>query len=126
MIDRKNLGMGLDLLLNASNNRNFPSSEKTDLEKANLMFEKAIQEEEKGNILEAYYQYRKVIDYFEDYSSVEKNASALLSETFNNMAIILYENGQADAARSYLRQATSICSENQVARENLEILLQEE
>jgi tetratricopeptide (TPR) repeat protein len=127
MTARKNLGMGLDLLLNASNNRNFPNTGKTDLAKATSIFEKAVQEEEKANLFEAYYQYRKLIDYLEGNPCIDNNdLSRLISEAMNNLAILLYENGQADAACSYLKQAADICPENQVAMENLEIILEGE
>ncbi|WP_054695982.1 hypothetical protein [Syntrophomonas palmitatica] len=67
MAAKKNLGMGLDLLLSAAETKKQLES----IEEAQRLFAMAIDFDEEGNCLEAYYYYRKMID---DFSHLENQA----------------------------------------------------
>jgi Flp pilus assembly protein TadD len=47
---------------------------------------------------------------------------ALVSQSFNNAAIILYDADRADLARTFLHKAIKVCPDNQTARENLQTI----
>ena len=120
---KKNLGLGLDVLLTASEAHHNMSGEDKLLERARSLLEKAIDQDELGTSFEAYYYYRQVIDLLEE--AVEPNITEiplLLSQALNNTAIILFENGQQESALSFLERALVICPENNMARENIGLL----
>ncbi|MEN6327834.1 MAG: tetratricopeptide repeat protein [Syntrophomonas sp.] len=122
MENKKSLGKGLDLLLKATSNQ-VKKSEDIDLNRIQLLFEQAITEDEKGQLFEAYYLFRKVIDSLESCLDLKLPGSAkLYSEACNNLAIILYESGDDQGAVKYLEQALKIWPDNSTARENLSAL----
>ncbi|HWP98276.1 MAG TPA: tetratricopeptide repeat protein [Syntrophomonadaceae bacterium] len=120
----KGLGMGLDLLLKASEGggRQNPDPVRQNFEQAREWFNQALGKDEDGNYLEAYYFYRRVADLSPSNDVEERR---LLSQALNNIAIILYENGQNKAALAQLEKALAVDSDNQVARDNLAMLIQE-
>ncbi|MEN6489566.1 MAG: hypothetical protein ABFD66_11935 [Smithella sp.] len=119
MGNKKSLGKGLDLLLKANSNQ-VRTTEEIDLTRLQLLFEQAVAEDEKGQIFEAYYLFRRVIDSLEACLGLKIPGSAkLYSEACNNVAIILYESGNVLGAVNYLEQALKIWPDNGTARENL-------
>lgn len=121
----KGLGMGLDLLLKASNTAGLQTHTGEDLEQAGDCFSRALQEEEKDHFLEAYHLYRRVEELVGANAAEDAEKSWLCSRALNNAAAILNENGQWEEARIYLEKALEICPDNQVAEENLALLKNE-
>ncbi len=139
MAGKRNLGMGLDLLLTAvatpiasvRMHQEYPQGEgnKAGSREASVRsnaiasMAQAIEEEEKGNIFEAYHFYRRVIDYLKEPGLTNPpELCRLVSQALNNAAVILCENGNSESAQAYLIQALKLHPDNQVARENLQAL----
>lgn len=125
MAANKHLGKGLDLLLSASAQ---PIREKTaniDARKVEKSFSAALQAEEEGNLYEAYYLYRRIVDSIPASAlSRDEAVCMIVSQALNNAAIILYEAARLQEAKGLLLQACEICPANDVARENLELISQ--
>lgn len=120
---KKNLGLGLDLLLSAAGSQHLNSREEEKLKLAKALFTDAMIEDGKGRSFEAYYLYRRVVDILESQLGPNIPGTAqLVSRACNNLAIILYENGDCQGALAYLQKALAIHPENQTARENLEAI----
>lgn len=130
MATRKNLGMGLDVLLAPTGNqasRSFGIELREVLDKARATYERALGEDEKGHIFEAYHLYRQVVDTTEHLlPSPSPEISRLVSQALNNAAIILYENYSTAAARHLLTKAIEVCPDNNTARDNLTLLAERE
>ncbi|MGE5391334.1 MAG: hypothetical protein ACM3PE_09760 [Deltaproteobacteria bacterium] len=125
MAANKHLGKGLDLLLSATAQPLLKRDEEIDILRVERIYSEALKADEEGNLYEAYYQYRNLIDYLETRLALHNKAVCLLaSQAFNNAAIILYEAGRGQEATVYLRRACDICPDNEVARENLELISQ--
>lgn len=125
MANKKNLGMGLDLLLTAVDERTIKSKNKMVLTRARTLFARAITEDEKGNLFEAYHLYRQVMECLEQPLSIDLSELHLLvSQSLNNIAIILYDSGRTDLAGTFLSKALELCPDNQTARENYQIISQ--
>ena len=123
MAGKRNLGMGLDLLLTVGEGKKAQSHETSVLRSAIASMAQAIDEDEKGNIFEAYHFYRRVIDYLKESGlSNPPELCGLVSQALNNAAVILCENGKLESAQDYLTQALKLYPDNQVARENLQAL----
>ncbi|MGI5920898.1 MAG: hypothetical protein ACOX6I_04105 [Syntrophomonadaceae bacterium] len=119
MAAKKNLGMGLDLLLTAVDEEKTGWHNQSIMDRAQTWYRKAVSEDEKGNVFEAYHLYRQVIDLLENPPSVRlPEFESVVSQSFNNAAIILYDAGWLDMACTFLRRAMEVYSENQTAREN--------
>lgn len=116
--NRKGLGMGLDLLLKASSNTPVRASQSGDTAQVKEWLEKALEHDEKGFFLEAYYYYRLIIEK----DPVDESANKILSQALNNAATILYENGCKEAACGYLEKALAHWLDNTTARDNLKML----
>ena len=158
MAGKRNLGMGLDLLLTAVATRKVSASEhqrhiENDRREYGLhsgveypqgegnkagfceasvrssaiaSMAQAIDEDDKGNIFEAYHFYRRVIECLEHPGLANSpELCALGSQALNNAAVILCENGKSESAQAYLNQALNLHPDNQVARENLQALISE-
>lgn len=124
MAKSKNLGMGLDLLLTAGEFREKASQEPGRISHAQQTMGQALKEDEAGNFCEAYYLYRKLIDFITAVSGDKKTElSALLSQAYNNAAIILFEQGDLIHARDFLHKSLMIQPDNSIAKENLEQLI---
>jgi len=115
--------MGLDLLLTAGEGTASPAHDSSDINSVASLMAKAIEEDEQGNIFEAYHLYRRVID------CQEKSAwrglpvvSALAAQALNNAAVILCEHGKPESAHTFLTQALLLQPDNQVALENLQLI----
>lgn len=118
MAYKKSLGMGLDLLLAAvDQNRNKESG----LKQIKEIFARAVQEDTRENFLEAYYWYRRVIDCNEACWD-EKEFKYILSQSFNNAAVIASEYGNVSQAIAFLEQALQVQPENTIAGENLKLI----
>ena len=123
MAKNRNLGMGLDLLLTAGEAREVPGREPGYISQARDGLNQALKQDEDGNFLEAYHLYRKLIDLLQDDSlAAQADGSQLLSQAFNNAAIILYEHGNMEKAFLYLERSLAVQPDNQVALSNLEQL----
>ncbi len=119
----KNLGMGLDLLLSSSELSPRQEGEEQALRNAESLFKKALNEDEDGQLFEAYYYYRQVIDCLEPFLSLQQEAAKdLLSQACNNAAVILFENGDLKDAQAFLEKGLQANPRNQVARENLQAM----
>lgn len=116
--ERKGLGMGLDLLLKASTSTPVRASQRGDAAQVKEWLDKALEYDEEGFFLEAYYYYRLIIDR----APVEKTASQVLSQALNNAATILFDNGCEEAAGAYLEKALACWPDNATARDNLKML----
>lgn len=119
MAYKKSLGMGLDLLLAAADQNR--AKEPSGLKQAREIFATAVQEDTRENFLEAYYWYRRVIDC-SDAGRDEPEFKQLLSQSFNNAAVIANEYGNANQARAYLERALEVQPDNVTAQENLKII----
>ena len=125
MAANKHLGKGLDLLLSATAQPLIKKDEEIDILHAERIFSEGLKADEEGNLYEAYYQYRNLINYLETRLALpNKDVCLLASQAFNNAAIILYEAGRGQEAIVYLLRACDICPDNGVARENLELISQ--
>ena len=62
MAVKKNLGIGLDVLLTATQGQYETKSEENIITRAEELFRRALEQDEIGNSLEAYYFYRQVVD----------------------------------------------------------------
>ncbi len=111
--------MGLDLLLSPADPR---KQAVTNLEEVRQLFARAMDLDEEGNYLEAYHYYRKVIDCLYKHDIFQDDLSVLLSQAFNNAAIILYDNGRLEMAIEYLQKAVAVTPNNQVAKDNLKLI----
>lgn len=121
MSKRKGLGMGLDLLLGASESSQI--EEEKSLRNAESLFTKALDADENRQKFEAYYYYRRLIDCLEPSSSLRQEASKeLLSRAYNNAAVILSADEAIRGARDFLKKALQANPRNQVARENLQTI----
>ncbi|NLU48849.1 MAG: hypothetical protein GXX09_00320 [Syntrophomonadaceae bacterium] len=116
---RKNLGMGLDILLSAAGTPAARAAENALLTRARSIYDLALKEDEMGNAWEAYHHYRQVIDLFGNPQTASAEARALISQALNNAAVILFENNHPEAARCLLERAVAVCPENATARANL-------
>lgn len=124
MAGKRNLGMGLDLLLTAGEGNKAQSREAAVCSRANASMVQAIDEDEKGNVFEAYHFYRQVIDNLSQPGFTNPpELCALVSQALNNAAVILCENGKSESAQAYLTQAVKLHPDNLVARENLQALI---
>lgn len=116
--NRKGLGMGLDLLLKASSNTTVHAPRAGDTAQVKEWLDKALEYDDKGFFLEAYYYYRLIIER----APLEEPASQIISQALNNAATILFDNGHKQAACGYLEKALACWPENTTARDNLEML----
>lgn len=123
MTTRKCLGMGLDVLLSSADRRANRLNDRLDIALVRLTFNKALDEDEKGNMFEAYYLYRRVIDKMEEFPlSTVPELCRMVSQALNNAAIILFESGDVAKAHDLLVKAVNICPDNHTASENLKSL----
>jgi len=123
MAVKRNLGMGLDLLLTAGEGNTSPARDSLNIKSAASLMARAIEEDEKGNIFEAYHLYRRVIDCQENpVLRGLPSMSALAAQALNNVAVILCENGKPESAQVFLTQALHLQPDNQVALENLQLI----
>ncbi|MEN6349054.1 MAG: hypothetical protein ABFD08_06615 [Syntrophomonas sp.] len=121
MEKKTKLGMGLDLLLTANDARNDIRRDERNITQAQSLFEKAVAEDENGRVFEAYYLYRCVMEVLESQPVVKNYAwASLMSQTCNNIAVILYENNEIQGAYNFLLKAVNISPDNKTARGNLE------
>jgi len=121
MAGKRNLGIGLDILLTANESR---QSIRPIIDTSNQVqswYDQALEYEERGNIFEAYHLYRQIIDLFDNVMESGK-LSPLVSYTCNNLAVILFEAGQTEKAVSYLQQAIDIYPKNQTAIDNMKAI----
>lgn len=116
--NRKGLGMGLDLLLKASNNTPVRASQPGDADQVEEWLDKALEHDEKSFFLEAYYYYRLIIER----AAVEETTRQVLSQALNNAATILFDNGFKEPACAYLEKALACWPDNATARDNLKML----
>jgi tetratricopeptide (TPR) repeat protein len=119
MVYKKSLGMGLDILLAAAD----PNREKDTrgLQQVKAMFARAAEEDAGENYLEAYYWYRRVLEYSQNYVD-DAEIRHIFSQSLNNIAVIVCEYGDINKAREYLHRALEIQPDNETARENLSLL----
>ncbi|MGE5423658.1 MAG: tetratricopeptide repeat protein [Ignavibacteriales bacterium] len=119
MTAKKKLGMGLDLLLSAVETGSDRFGESMVPTEIKSLYEAAVDQDEKDNSLEAYHLYRRVTEIYETLTIEQTfGVHRVVSQAFNNLAIILYENGQPDQAIKYLKRALEIWPENTTAQEN--------
>ncbi|PKM75811.1 MAG: hypothetical protein CVU90_15730 [Firmicutes bacterium HGW-Firmicutes-15] len=141
MAGKRNLGMGLDLLLTAaatsiesnSEHQAYPQGDGNKVQSREeavrnsviASMAQAIDEDERGNIFEAYHLYRLVIDQLKQSRlGNQPELCAIISQALNNAAVILCEYGKSESAAAYLSQAVKLQPSNQVAKENLQALEQ--
>lgn len=125
MAGRKKLGMGLDMLLSSVQSSVRQPGEAADWTRIKGVFAQARAEDEAGNVFEAYHLYRTVADLVgEKGPGAGPKAKSLASQSLNNAAVILYEHGYEDQARSLLQKAVETYPDNLTARDNLKSLLQ--
>lgn len=121
MAKNRNLGMGLDLLLNAGEARQVSGWEAGNIGLARETMEEALKQDEQGKFLEAYYLYRRLIDLLPDSSWADhEEGFAILSQALNNAAIILFEHGEVEKSCLYMERSLSVQPDNRVASSNLE------
>lgn len=118
---KKNLGIGLDVLLTATSGQQ-KTSLKSILTRVQTLFGQALEHDEIGDSYEAYYLYRQVIDLLNTGEQDTPEVSELISRTYNNLAIILFESGQTEKAVSYLQLAIDIYPPNRTAIENMKLI----
>lgn len=123
MAKNKNLGMGLDLLLTSGEARETSARQMENINQVREIMNMALQQDEEGKYLEAYYLYRKVIDLLPDTSlDARGDGSQILSQALNNAAIILYEHDEVEKSCLYLERSLTVQPDNLVAQSNLEQL----
>lgn len=119
MAVKKNLGIGLDVLLTSMQGQQEPGAGRSVLNRAQLYFGKALEQDERGNSFEAYYLYRQVIDLFNTGEHDITELSQIISRSCNNIAVILFESDQTENAISFLQRAIDIYPQNRTALENM-------
>ncbi len=123
MAKNKKLGMGLDLLLTATEANEIAPRAELSPGWAREIIDQALQLDAEGSFLEAYYLYRTIIDNEQEVVLLQKqDESLLLSQALNNAAIILYEHGNRQQAYTYLEKAVILDPDNNIARSNLDQL----
>ncbi len=122
MAVKKNLGIGLDVLLTATQGQYETKSEENIITRAEELFRRALEQDEIGNSLEAYYFYRQVVDLLDVPESNLPEVSELLSRSLNNIAVILADNFRIEEAISFLQQALKVYPKNQTAVENMKLI----
>jgi len=121
MAGKKNLGMGLDVLLTAVEKP--PRSNDNLLSKYDTLLATAVEKDDRGEFLEAYHLYCLVIDMLEEnVLTRHPELASLVSQALNNAAVILFEHNFAKQAREYLEKALKMDPNNQTARENLSLI----
>jgi tetratricopeptide (TPR) repeat protein len=121
MAGKRNLGIGLDILLTANQSRQSIKAIIDTSSQVQSWYDQALEYEERGNIFEAYHLYRQIIDLFDNIKDTGELAP-LVSYTCNNLAVILFEAGQTEQAVSYLQQAIDIYPKNQTAIDNMKLV----
>ena len=122
MAVKKNLGIGLDVLLTATQGQFDTKPEESILAQAEALFGRALEEDKMGDSFEAYYLYRQVIDLLDTHDSNIPELSELVSRSFNNIAVILADNSRTERALSFLQQALEVYPQNQTAIENMKLI----
>jgi tetratricopeptide (TPR) repeat protein len=122
MAVKKNLGIGLDVLLTATQGQYETKPEESILAQAETLFGRALEQDERGNSFEAYYFYRQVVDLLDAPGSNVLEVSELLSRSLNNIAVILADNSCTEGALSFLQQALEVYPQNQTAIENMKLI----
>lgn len=123
MAGKRNLGIGLDVLLTATQGQYDIKPEESILAQAEALFGRALEEEEMGDNFEAYYFYRQVIDLLDTPESNVPELSELRSRSLNNIAVILADSSQIEGALSFLQQALEVYPQNQTAIENMKLII---
>ncbi len=122
MAVKKNLGIGLDVLLTATQGHYEAKSSESVLAQAEALFGKALEQDEIGDSFEAYYYYRQIVDLLDAPESNVPEISELLSRSLNNIAVILADNSRIEGALSFLQQALEVYPQNQTAIENMKLI----
>ena len=123
MAVKKNLGIGLDVLLTATQGQYEKKSEENILAQAEALFGRALEEDKMGDSFETYYLFRQVVDLLDTPESSLPELSELVSRSLNNIAVILADNSRIEGALSFLRQALEVYPQNQTAVENMKLIL---
>lgn len=122
MAIKRNLGIGLDVLLTANEAQpGFPPGQNI-LSQARLLYGQALEQDESGNTYEAYHLYRQVMDLVGSKALDSTELSRLVSRTCNNLAVLLFESGHTAEAAGYLRQAIAVYPQNRTAIENMKLI----
>lgn len=122
MAVKKNLGIGLDVLLTATQGQYETKPEENVLAQAEVLFGKALEQDKMGDSFEAYYYYRQIVDLLDTPESNVPEILELLSRSLNNIAVILADNSRTEEALSFLQQALDVYPQNQTAIENMKLL----
>lgn len=122
MAGKRNLGIGLDVLLTASQGQFDTKSEDSILVQAEVLFGRALEEDKMGDSFEAYYLYRQVVDLLDTSESNISELSELVSRSLNNIAVILADNSRTERALSFLQQALEVYPQNKTAVENMKLI----
>jgi tetratricopeptide (TPR) repeat protein len=122
MAVKKNLGIGLDVLLTATQGQYDTKPEESILAQAEALFGRALEQDEMGDSFEAYYYYRQIVDLLDTPNSNVPELSELLSRSLNNIAVILADNSRIEGALSFLQQALEVYPQNQTAIENMKLI----
>lgn len=122
MAVNKNLGIGLDVLLTATQGQYDTKPEESILTQAQALFGRALEQDEMGDSFAAYYFYRQVIDLLDTKDPDTPEISELISRSCNNIAVILFENDQTEKAMGFFQQAIEIYPQNRTAVENMKLL----
>ena len=122
MAAKRNLGIGLDVLLTATQGQYDTKPEESILTQAQALFGRALEQDEMGDSFEAYYLYRQVIDLLDTPESNVEKLSELLSRSLNNIAVILADNSRIEGALGFLQQALEVYPKNQTVIENMKLL----
>jgi tetratricopeptide (TPR) repeat protein len=122
MAVKKNLGIGLDVLLTATQGQYETKPEENVLTQAEALFGKALDRDKMGDSFEAYYYYRQIVDLLDAPEPNVPELSELLSRSLNNIAVILADNSYIEGALSFLQQALEVYPKNQTAIENMKLL----
>lgn len=122
MAVKKNLGIGLDVLLTATQGQYDTKPEGSLLARAEELFSRALEEDKMGNSFEAYYFYRQAVDLLDASDANVPKLSELLSRCLNNIAVILADNSRIEGALNFLQQALEVCPKNQTAAENMKLI----
>jgi tetratricopeptide (TPR) repeat protein len=122
MAVKKNLGIGLDVILTATQGQYDTKPEESILAQAEALFGRALEQDEMGDSFEAYYYYRQIVDLLDTPNSNVPELSELLSRSLNNIAVILADNSRIEGALSFLQQALEVYPQNQTAIENMKLI----
>jgi tetratricopeptide (TPR) repeat protein len=129
-VERKALGFGFQDLMEGARSEIGLFNTEADLERIQCLFELAVKSEDEHRIIDALFYYRYIVKIFDEKTTGLTDKSLFQSikivlKAMNNIGGICYDLDQKKEALIWFNKILTIDADNEIARENLEILNQE-